>query len=152
MPNFPSPGQGSIIPQLCVGCFSAVLRRTPHSALQTRVSFHKNLVLHIPAHVPGYVAMAISVRLRWLSVIEDYGICSPTLGFLDSAFQLSCITFLSGSVQLCVSHSHCVTLHISAGKHKISRRRNPWCVRVLFPLLVRKERRIKDKQKSREPY
>lgn len=94
--------------------------------------------------------MAISVRLRWLSVIEDYGICSPTLGFLDSAFQLSCITFLSGSVQLCVSHTHCVTLHISAGKHRISRHRNPWCVRVLFPLLVREERRIKDKQKSRE--
>lgn len=31
--------------------------------------FHKNLVLHIPANVPGCVAMAISVRLRWHSMI-----------------------------------------------------------------------------------
>lgn len=66
-PNFPAPGQGSIIPRLIVGCFSAVSCRTPHSALQTRVSFHKNLVLHIPVRVPGDVAMAISVSLRWRS-------------------------------------------------------------------------------------
>lgn len=33
VPNFLSPGQGSIIPQLFFGCFSAVFCRTLHSAL-----------------------------------------------------------------------------------------------------------------------
>lgn len=64
---FPWP-EAQSFPSFFSGCFSAVLCRTLHSALQTCISFHKNLVLHIPANVPGYVAMAISVRLRWHSM------------------------------------------------------------------------------------
>lgn len=75
VPNFPAPGQASIIPQPSFGCFSAVLCRTLHSALHTWVSLRKNLVWHSPARVPGCVA--VSLRLCWRPKIWGYGTCSP---------------------------------------------------------------------------
>lgn len=77
VPNPPSPGQGSIILQLFFGCFSAVFCRTLHSVPQTWVSFHKNLLLHIPVNVPAYVAMVISVRLGWRSLVLGWRSMQP---------------------------------------------------------------------------
>lgn len=140
MPNSPFPGQGSIIHELLffffplLGCFSAVLHRTLHHTFQALVSFDKNPVLHIPANVPGDVAVANTIILHWHSTFLGLWYMQPPLLTILIRFYDSDASKDHFSRAACSSAPHTLTLHhcISIGKNTTTQHCNPWCLKALI--------------------
>lgn len=123
-----------------LGCFSAVLHRTLHHTFQALVSFDKNLVLHIPANVPGDVAVANTIILHWHSTFLGLWYMQPMV-YAASALLTILIWFYDSDASkdhfsraACSSAPHTLTLHhcISTGKNTTTEHCNPWCLKALI--------------------